>query len=143
MTGFTVKEIFQRELGIKKFPQRWFLHSLSDAQMVARVEATKEMLRILQESETNDFDGIATGDLSWFQHTMVSSNMPARSAADVISRTRQAVGATKLWSRCCSQQRNSLCSMFLQGAARSLNFIPKRLSLRFKPWAMLRRNSKS
>jgi hypothetical protein len=50
----------------------------------------------LQESETNDFDGIATGDECWFQHTTASSKMFARSAADVISRTRQAVGAKKL-----------------------------------------------
>jgi hypothetical protein len=31
---------------------------LSDAQKVACVHGTKEMLRILQESLTNDFDGI-------------------------------------------------------------------------------------
>jgi hypothetical protein len=53
------------------------------------------MLRILQESETNDFDGIATGDESWFQRTMVSLKMFASSAADIIPRTRQAVGANK------------------------------------------------
>jgi hypothetical protein len=69
---------------------------LSDAQKVARVEAAKEMVRILQESETNDFDGIATGDESWFQHTTASSKMFAPSAADIIARMRQAVGANKL-----------------------------------------------
>jgi hypothetical protein len=37
---------------------------LSDAQQIARVETAKEMFRILHESETNDFDGIATGDQS-------------------------------------------------------------------------------
>jgi hypothetical protein len=66
---------------------------LSDAQKVARVEAAQEMLRISQESETKDFDGIATNDESWFQHTTASSKMFARSATDVIPRTRQAVGA--------------------------------------------------
>jgi hypothetical protein len=35
---------------------------LSDAPKVARVEATKEVPRILHESEVNDFNGIATGD---------------------------------------------------------------------------------
>jgi hypothetical protein len=68
---------------------------LSDAQKVVRVEAAKEMLRILQESETNDFDDIATGGESWFQHTTASSKMFARSATDVIPRARQAVGAKK------------------------------------------------
>jgi hypothetical protein len=51
------------------------------------------MLRILQESETNDFDGIATGDESWFQHTTAFSKMLARSGEDIIPRTGQAVGA--------------------------------------------------
>jgi hypothetical protein len=48
---------------------------LSDAQKVACVEAAKEMLWFLQESEANDFDSIATGDESWFQHTMAPSKM--------------------------------------------------------------------
>jgi hypothetical protein len=66
---------------------------LSDAQKVARVEATKAMLKIFQESETNDFDSVATADESWFQHTTASLKMFTRSATDVIPRTWQAVGA--------------------------------------------------
>jgi hypothetical protein len=92
-TASTVKEILQRELGMQKFSLRWDPHSLSDAQKVARVGAVKEMFRIMQELETNDFNGIATGDESWLQHTTLSSKMFARSAADVIPRMRQAVGA--------------------------------------------------
>jgi hypothetical protein len=84
---------------MRKFSRRWVPHSLSDAQKIARVEAAKSMLRILQESETNDFDGIATGDESWFQHTTASLKMFARSAADIIPRTRQAVGTTKTMIR--------------------------------------------
>jgi hypothetical protein len=57
--AYTVKEIPQRELGMRKFSRFWVLHSLSDAQKVARVEVAKNLLRILQESEANDFDGIA------------------------------------------------------------------------------------
>jgi hypothetical protein len=52
-----------------------------------RVEGTKEMGRILRESKTNDFDGVATGDKSWFQHTTASSKMFSRSRADFIPRT--------------------------------------------------------
>jgi hypothetical protein len=63
-----IKEILQKGLGMRKFSRRWVPHSLSDAQKVARVEAAKEMLKILQESEMNDFDVISTGDESWFQH---------------------------------------------------------------------------
>jgi hypothetical protein len=69
---------------------------LNHAQKVAPVEVAKEMLRILQQSETNDFDVIATGDKSWFQHTMVSLKMFTRSVADVIPRTAPAVGTNKL-----------------------------------------------
>jgi hypothetical protein len=43
----------------------------------------------------NDFDSIATGDESWFQHTTESSKMFARSAADVIPRTRQVLSVKK------------------------------------------------
>jgi hypothetical protein len=92
-TASIVKEILQRELRMRKFSRRWVPHSLSDAQKSARVETAEEISRILQQSEMNDFDGIATGDEPWFQHTMASSKMFARSAADVIPRTRQAVGA--------------------------------------------------
>jgi hypothetical protein len=51
------------------------------------------MLRIVQESETKDFNGIATVDESWFQCTTASSKIFVRSAADVIPMTRQAVRA--------------------------------------------------
>jgi hypothetical protein len=37
---------------------------LSEAQKAAHVEASKEMLRILQESEENKFDEITAGDES-------------------------------------------------------------------------------
>jgi hypothetical protein len=47
----------------------------------------------LLESDTNDFDRITTGDEPWFQHITARSKMFACSAANVIPRTRQAVGA--------------------------------------------------
>jgi histone-lysine N-methyltransferase SETMAR len=91
----TIKEILQRELGMKKFTRRWVPHFLSPAQKVARVEASTEMLRILHEAEENDFDGIATGDESWFRYHYPSSKMFARSPRDVIPRTRQGIGVKK------------------------------------------------
>jgi hypothetical protein len=60
----TVKEILQRELGMRIFSRRWVPHSLTSAQRVARVDPSIEMLRILQESEENDFDGVTTHDES-------------------------------------------------------------------------------
>jgi hypothetical protein len=73
---------------MRKFSRRWVPHSLNDAQKIAPVEAAKETLRILQESETNDFDDITPTDESWSQDTTASSNMFALSAADVILRTQ-------------------------------------------------------
>jgi hypothetical protein len=69
-------------------------HSLSSAQKVARVEASKELLTILQESETNHFDGITTGDESWLQYLYASLKRCARSPPDVVPRTRQGLGTT-------------------------------------------------
>jgi hypothetical protein len=46
----------------------------------------------------NGLDGIATGDKLSFQHTKAFSKMFARSAADVIPRTRKAFGANKTMS---------------------------------------------
>jgi hypothetical protein len=69
----TIKGILQRELGIRKFLQRWVPHFLSPAQNVARVEASKTILRVPQDAESNDFEGIATGDESWFRYCYPSS----------------------------------------------------------------------
>jgi histone-lysine N-methyltransferase SETMAR len=91
-----VKEIIQRELRMRKFSRRWVPHSLTPAQKVPRVDTSIEMLRILQESEANDFDGVTTGDESWFQYIYPSSEMFARSPADGIPRTRQALCAKKI-----------------------------------------------
>jgi hypothetical protein len=43
----TIKDILQRELGMRKFLRRWVLHFLSPAQKVVRVEASKIILRVL------------------------------------------------------------------------------------------------
>jgi hypothetical protein len=93
----TIKEILQKELGLKKFLRRWVTHFLSPAQKFSRVEASTEMQRILQESGESHFEEIATGDASRFQYSYSypSSKMSARSPRDVIPRTRQAIGSKK------------------------------------------------
>jgi hypothetical protein len=52
----------------------------------------KRLLRIGQESEANDFDGIATGNKSEFRYLSPCSKMFAWSPAEVIPRTNQAMG---------------------------------------------------
>jgi hypothetical protein len=42
----TIKDILQRELGMREFSRRWVPRFLSPAQKVARVEASKTILRV-------------------------------------------------------------------------------------------------
>jgi hypothetical protein len=73
---------------MRKFSRRWVPHFLSLAQKVARVEASKTILRVLQEAESDDFEGIATGDEFWFRYCYPSSIMFERAPSEVIPRTR-------------------------------------------------------
>jgi transposase len=91
----TIKDILQRELGIRKFSRRWVPHFLSPAQQVARAEASKIILRVLQDTESNDFEGVATSDESWFRCRYPFSIMFARAPSEVIPRTRQTIGLKK------------------------------------------------
>jgi hypothetical protein len=47
MTVPTIQDILQRELEMRKVSRRWVPHFLSPAQKVARVEASKTILRVL------------------------------------------------------------------------------------------------
>jgi histone-lysine N-methyltransferase SETMAR len=82
-------------LGMRKFSRRWVPHFLSPAQKVPRVEASWTILRILQDAESNDFEGISRGDGSWFRYCYPFSTMFARAPSEVIPRTRQTIGAKK------------------------------------------------
>jgi transposase len=66
-TAPTVKDVLQRELGMRKFSRRSVPHFLSLAQKIAPVEASKARLRVLQDAESNNFEGIAMGDETWFR----------------------------------------------------------------------------
>jgi hypothetical protein len=91
----TVKDILARDLGLKQFTRRWMPHTLSGPQQVKRAKASTELLQILNDFEPDSFDGIATGDKSWFQYLYESSAMFAKSPGDVASRTRQEIGVKK------------------------------------------------
>jgi histone-lysine N-methyltransferase SETMAR len=62
---------------------------------VKRVEASTELLQILNDLEADPFDGIATGGEPWFQYLYESSAMFAKSPGDVTPRTRQEIGVKK------------------------------------------------
>jgi hypothetical protein len=62
---------------------------------VKRIEASTEPLQILNDLKADSFDGIATGDESWFQYLYELSAMFAKSPGDVTPRTRQEIGVKK------------------------------------------------
>jgi hypothetical protein len=71
----TVKDILARDLGLKKLTPRSVPHTLSGPQKAKRIEASTELLQILNDLEAGSFDGIATGDESWFQYLYESSDV--------------------------------------------------------------------
>jgi hypothetical protein len=62
---------------------------------VRRAEALTELLQILNDLEADSFDGIVTGDESWFQYLYEPSGMFAKSPDDVTPRARQEIGGKK------------------------------------------------
>jgi hypothetical protein len=62
---------------------------------VTRVEASNELLQILNDLEAGSFDGITTGDESWFHYLDESSAMFAKSPGNVVPRTRTGIGVKK------------------------------------------------
>jgi hypothetical protein len=64
----TVKEILPRNLGLKNFTRRRMPHALSGPQKVRRVDASTELLQILNDLEVDSFDWITTGNEFWFQY---------------------------------------------------------------------------
>jgi hypothetical protein len=70
-------------------------HRQCGAQQVRRVEASTELLQILNDLKAESFDGIAAGNESWFQDLYESSAMFAKSPGDVTPRTRQGIGMKK------------------------------------------------
>jgi hypothetical protein len=59
---------------------------------VTRVQGSNELLQILNDLEADPFDGVTTGDKSWFHYLSEPSTMFAKPPSDVISRTRKEIG---------------------------------------------------
>jgi hypothetical protein len=51
---------------MRQLSWRWVPRSLSETQKVTLGEVAKEIQKVLHELETNDFDGIATGNEPWW-----------------------------------------------------------------------------
>jgi hypothetical protein len=59
---------------------------------MTRIESSNELPQILNDLETDSFDGITTGDESWFHYLYESSVVFAKSLGDVTLRTRKEMG---------------------------------------------------
>jgi hypothetical protein len=83
---------------LKKFTRRWVPHALSDPQKATTVEASNELLHMLNDLEADSFDGIPIGDGSWSHSLSELSAMFAKSPGDIIPRTRKEIGMKKAMS---------------------------------------------
>jgi sugar lactone lactonase YvrE len=58
--------------------RRWVTHETSDPQKVTEAEASNELPQILNDLRVDSFDGITTGDKSWFHYLDESLAMFAK-----------------------------------------------------------------
>jgi hypothetical protein len=80
----TVKGILRQELGLSKFSRRWVLHFLPHDQTQSRIDAEQY------------FEGIATGEKSWFQYSSYSNSMFTDSRDSVVPRIQQDISRQKV-----------------------------------------------
>jgi hypothetical protein len=90
----TMKEIIVRDLGLE--------HAFDDGHLihcptlkVTRIEASNELLQILDDLEADSFDEIITGDGSGFHSLYEPLGMFSKLPRDVITRTRKEIDVKK------------------------------------------------
>jgi hypothetical protein len=91
----TVKKAFARGLGLQRFARQWGPYTRSDTQKIKRVEPSAELTQIFNDLEADSFDGIITGEESWFQDLYESPVVFAESPGDVVPRMRKGIGVKK------------------------------------------------
>jgi hypothetical protein len=68
---------------------------LSDDQKKSQMIASQNLLSMLRMYAKHDFEGITTGDKSWFQSSSDSDSMFADSRESIVPRIRQDISAFK------------------------------------------------
>jgi hypothetical protein len=91
----TVKEVLRRELGLKRSPRRWVPHELSDDQKKCRADQSGMLLDVLRLNAECNFEGIATGNESWFLCTTYADSVFAASVVEVVPRIERNRSARK------------------------------------------------
>jgi hypothetical protein len=92
-----VKEILRRELGLKTFSRRWVPHLLSNDQKKLRVDPSRKLFSLLEKYGEHNFEGIATGDESWFQYPSYSDSIFAGARKSVVPRIGRDISGQKLY----------------------------------------------
>jgi hypothetical protein len=85
-----MKEIVQRELGLRKFSRQWVPHSLSQSQTIAR--ATKDMMisTVLYDRMNNSVNGFLPGH-SWFVSISESDRMFGVGRNEAVPKEKQTI----------------------------------------------------
>jgi hypothetical protein len=78
-------------------------------------DQSEMLLDMLQWHAEHNFEGITTGDESWFLYTTYGHSMSATSARQVVPRTKQNIAAKK----------NMVTIFFTSTQLLVLNFLPK------------------
>jgi hypothetical protein len=91
-----IKSILDRELGLRKFTRRWEPHILSAEQKLRRVTESQSLFAIRANFAEKNFQGIITGDESWFASLIESDEMFASSPAEVTPKVRSLIFFKKL-----------------------------------------------
>jgi hypothetical protein len=71
------------------------LHTVLNSQRIKRVEASTELIQILNDLQADSFDGITIGDESLFQYLYESLAIFSKLPGDVVSRTRKGIDVMK------------------------------------------------
>jgi hypothetical protein len=90
-----IKNIFDPELGLRKFTRRWVPHILSAEQKLRKVTESDSLLTILANFAEKDCQAIITGDESWFTYLIQSDAIIASSPAGVTPRVDHQFRAKK------------------------------------------------
>jgi hypothetical protein len=91
-----IKDIIERELGLRQFSRRWLPHSLSESEKAHRVATASDLLTLLRGQALLSFSRILTGGKSWFLDLCQCDHMFAASRDEVISRRNPPLALGKL-----------------------------------------------
>jgi histone-lysine N-methyltransferase SETMAR len=91
----TVRAILRTKLRMRRRKLKWVPHFLTDEQKLQRVNAAKEMLKILSADEKHDFKHIITGDETWLFFQTFQEAKWTREGSEVETRVRPAIGTKK------------------------------------------------